>query len=641
MSISAFCNDGFIWDKDHKCQIYTTANSDKRSFTYTGGICKNNFLEGKATVNIYDQGSLYMTVIGEFQGGYFNGKAEIHYSDGEKFLGDVKNSKWVNGVRYIKNGNVYTGSFTDNGEYIGQATMKYPNGDRFEGPFVSGAARFDKGTCYLANGNRFVGSTKLNAVEIEGTIFYKNGTTEEAILNLSGTYIKVNPKPKQNKEDISKADKKYFSKTTISTYRSSHSIKPGNITLKDNSSGKIGFIIYRSDAPNHFWSFLLPEGGRYKWNDVLNQNGKGKLTLANDWGIQIIDEYKGYSPIYFVGDIGTLENGVYNVSSDKFEFIKNIQSLSGNSFNNSGDAADYLDENFWFSSKNKSGEYFIDPIEMEFTSSDILYFTHSKGKGRVTDLLAGDDHKADIEDDEDADAKEFGIEWGSIKNITITKKSNGDYYLDIDCKILNDDDEVSGNRILLYVSAGKQNKIKDALLYLNKYPLNNLREISALKRRYEEMVVKAKDAETAANKENWKNHLRSKFSSVSDAVTFLNSNFKWAYTTQGTEYYVELSFTSSKATITFKNYNSATNKIGSYIGEKILYWSDLDGAHEYQPGLFAWSSESDCFKITTKNNKTINIDGTSTLRLFWKTTYKNQWERIEYGLLYLKEFAGN
>lgn len=280
MPFSALSQEGFIWDKNHTCQVYVAANASKRSFTYMGGVCKNNLLEGKATVKIFQDGSLYSTIIGEFQGGYYNGKAEVQYSDGEKFIGDFIKSKRIYGDFYIANGNVYTGPYDSEGMFSGKGVLKYSNGDRFEGEFKLGYPYFDKGTCYLANGNKFVGNKPISSSETDGTLIDKNGKSEQAVLTNHGIYVKIAPQPDYDGPDI---DVEYYKYNSM--YQFMQKITPRVVAMHKGTYivvyGRNGFSGYNIDKAFRDKLDEFNEEDR-KINDVQMVRNYSQFILADD-----------------------------------------------------------------------------------------------------------------------------------------------------------------------------------------------------------------------------------------------------------------------------------------------------------------------------------------------------------------------
>jgi hypothetical protein len=101
------------------------------------------------------------------------GKCEVIYTNGDKFVGDLKNQVCHgNGIMSKENGDQFTGSWI-NGYTSGKGEILRANGDRLVGRWVDGLLT-KAVKIYYPNGDRFVGQT-LGIDSDTGCVFTKIG----------------------------------------------------------------------------------------------------------------------------------------------------------------------------------------------------------------------------------------------------------------------------------------------------------------------------------------------------------------------------------------------------------------------------------------------------------------------------------
>lgn len=187
----------YIWDKDHKCQIFSNTDADIRTFTYKDGVCKNGLLNGNATVELFEDGKLYYTIKATFKDGYATGNAEQVYADGVTFKGTVEKNYWKYGVYTIPEVYVYTGGFSENKKH-GHGKIVYDDGRVFECNFNMDVADYTQGKWFFKDGSKFIAIKELSTnKEVVGWFNYPPGTKETRLQYEDGRTgvetIKVNP----------------------------------------------------------------------------------------------------------------------------------------------------------------------------------------------------------------------------------------------------------------------------------------------------------------------------------------------------------------------------------------------------------------------------------------------------------------
>ena len=117
---------------------------------------------------------------------------ERNYSDGSKFVGEVKNGQLHGQGTYVwPDGRKYIGEFKY-GEVHGQGTIFEKNGRKYIGEFKNG--KFFKGTLTHSNGNTYFGEFSNDMPDGLGILTYLNGKKESGRFN-NGRFVK--------KEDVS------------------------------------------------------------------------------------------------------------------------------------------------------------------------------------------------------------------------------------------------------------------------------------------------------------------------------------------------------------------------------------------------------------------------------------------------------
>mgnify|MGYP006113820473 FL=1 len=90
--------------------------------------------------------------------GSINGQAIVINLNGDKYVGELINSKFIKGTITFADGYKYVGEFKD-GKPNGKGTSTYPNGDKYVGEFKDGRSN-GKGTVTYADGTKIVGEFK-------------------------------------------------------------------------------------------------------------------------------------------------------------------------------------------------------------------------------------------------------------------------------------------------------------------------------------------------------------------------------------------------------------------------------------------------------------------------------------------------
>ncbi len=120
-----------------------------------------------------------------------DGQVSYNFTNGDSYLGYVKNGKYTNGTYTYANGNKYIGEFSQN-MASGKGVMSFANGDRYEGLFKNNL-RNGFGTYKFADGRVYVGEYKDDLYNGNGTYTQKNGEKyigefKNGTYNGSGTY---------------------------------------------------------------------------------------------------------------------------------------------------------------------------------------------------------------------------------------------------------------------------------------------------------------------------------------------------------------------------------------------------------------------------------------------------------------------
>ncbi|TGM19058.1 hypothetical protein EHQ82_10960 [Leptospira selangorensis] len=113
---------------------------------------------------------------------------EISYRNGDKYIGEIKNSKMHGkGIFIFANGGRYNGEFS-NGKFNGYGKLIDQDGSIFEGNFLDGLIN-GIGKAELSNGDIYVGDWKNNLYHGKGKLIKKDKTIQEGIFH-KGDFIK-------------------------------------------------------------------------------------------------------------------------------------------------------------------------------------------------------------------------------------------------------------------------------------------------------------------------------------------------------------------------------------------------------------------------------------------------------------------
>lgn len=178
----AFAQEGWIWDKTKTCKIFTLSNVGTREFNYSEGTCKVGFLNGKSRVTLFEDAKLFATITGTFKEGYLEGKADVLYSDGEKYSGEFVKSRKTTGLIEYSNGDYYTGSFDSDGHLHGKGTYVSKNNTIYSGSFDHGLYH-GWGTFTSRDGDKFTGTYEKGLPSGNCTVYFKNGDRFEGIFS--------------------------------------------------------------------------------------------------------------------------------------------------------------------------------------------------------------------------------------------------------------------------------------------------------------------------------------------------------------------------------------------------------------------------------------------------------------------------
>ena len=110
------------------------------------GMYKGEFLNGEpdgwGKLELAIRGDKYE---GNFKNGFFEGKGEYYFYNGNKYVGEFKRgyNQIVKGIKTFADGRKYDGYFKTDGyitaiQFHGDGTLTYPNGDKFIGKFIEG-----------------------------------------------------------------------------------------------------------------------------------------------------------------------------------------------------------------------------------------------------------------------------------------------------------------------------------------------------------------------------------------------------------------------------------------------------------------------------------------------------------------------
>ena len=138
------------------------------------------------------------------------------------------------------------------------------------------------------------------------------------------------------------------------------------------------------------------------------------------------------------------------------------------SFATADDALFYLEDKFAGTTAIKEGDYWIDPIMLQFEEDDSIYLHTVKGKILSNDYITNNEVEMKKLH---GDGMELvtSILWDEIKSITIKQNSLNGWWLTINAPVYNNDNKVIRNITTLYIANGREaGRIKAALDYLRK-----------------------------------------------------------------------------------------------------------------------------------------------------------------------------
>ena len=148
--------------------VFLSNDGDK----YEGEFRKGKIVQGTA---LYPGGSKY---IGNFKNDKPHGEGNFIFPDGSTYYGEFKNGKSDGqGIKTWKDGKEYAGSF-QNDKPHGKGTFMYSDGSKYVGGFKNGK-RDGEGTITYANGATFTGNF-VNGTEYgKGICVDQNGSSVE------------------------------------------------------------------------------------------------------------------------------------------------------------------------------------------------------------------------------------------------------------------------------------------------------------------------------------------------------------------------------------------------------------------------------------------------------------------------------
>ncbi len=158
--------------------VNCAAGDKKEDLPTLGSSCIGNCKDGTGTFSDAD-GTKYA---GTFRDGKLVGKSTIYYTNGDVYIGDVKESKTADGKSYyvpegkgdykFSNGGNYIGDLK-NGLFTGYGTL-VSNGNTYTGFFAD--SKFDgKGKYITRSGRIYEGDFKNDALNGKGSVREKDG----------------------------------------------------------------------------------------------------------------------------------------------------------------------------------------------------------------------------------------------------------------------------------------------------------------------------------------------------------------------------------------------------------------------------------------------------------------------------------
>lgn len=137
-------------------------------------------------------------------------------------------------------------------------------------------------------------------------------------------------------------------------------------------------------------------------------------------------------------------------------------------FTSADDALFYLEDVFVSTTTIKEGEYWINPIMLQFEEDAAIYLHMAKGKILEKDYVSNNEiemGKLEVNGIAYLDI----IFWKNIKNITVAQNSKKEWWLSIEAPVYDADYKLLRNSTALYLVNGHEaERIKSALNYLRK-----------------------------------------------------------------------------------------------------------------------------------------------------------------------------
>ena len=171
-----------LYDRQTDCALFDTAgfSADRASWD---GPCTHGLASGRGTATYFARGGASQSISADFLDGLvLDGKAEIAWNDGARYVGLVRGGKPNGaGVLVDAKGNRFDGEWKD-GALNGHGAVLWVNGDRYEGDWVAGKAD-GHGLQTWADGQKYDGQWQQDLPNGQGTLTRRDGTS------VSGMFI--------------------------------------------------------------------------------------------------------------------------------------------------------------------------------------------------------------------------------------------------------------------------------------------------------------------------------------------------------------------------------------------------------------------------------------------------------------------
>ena len=239
----------------------------------------------------------------------------VHYADGEKYEGEIKNNKRSGyGINYYPNGNKYEGwwendlkhgtgtfFFNDGSLYVGQwvnnkkngiGTIYYKSGDKYYGNFIQGEKN-GKGLFISKDNNRFIGNFKNNKKDGKGIMYYnKNKKLSKEIWDkgilISSKIISLNI----NNEKAENTMKSIYNKNYLGLGFFIENLTNNKIS-DESENKKLTLNIakyFKARIPNNYFDamniIILTSDLLYNNSKIYEWNEKNIITWMNRLGIE-------------------------------------------------------------------------------------------------------------------------------------------------------------------------------------------------------------------------------------------------------------------------------------------------------------------------------------------------------------------